>query len=82
MRLADDSRRNKRHSTNNHQVSQSLMSSTGNIRVKTIDVNEKAESEERTDYDPYAASAFTATRQSYYPEYEKRIKDDGEKEKV
>ena len=62
MRLADDSRRNKRHSTNNHQVSQSLMSSTGNIRVKTIDVNEKAESEERTDYDPYAASAFTATR--------------------
>ena len=62
MRLADCPRRNKRHSTSNYQVSQSLMSSTGNIRVRTIDVNEKEESEERTDDDPYAASAFTATR--------------------
>ena len=45
------------------------MSSTGNIRVRTIDVNEKAESEERTEDDPYAASAYTGTKQSYYPAY-------------
>ena len=81
VRLADAPMRNKRHSTTSFQVSESLMASTGNIRLRTVDANEKAESEGKSEDDPYAASAFNATRQSYYPAYEKRIKD-GEKEKV
>ena len=39
VRLADAPMRNKRHSTTSFQVSESLMASTGNIRVRKIVAN-------------------------------------------
>ena len=82
MRLADAPRRNHRQSASSHQLSKSYLNSTCDYHgAKTIDDDEKTKVDGITERDPYAQSAFTAERQSYYPPFEKQVRD-GEQVKV
>ena len=75
-RLADAPRRNRGHSVSSEQLSKSYLNSTVvNNRGKTLDPEVEADADGITESDPYAESAFTATRQSYYPKLEKHYEN-------